>query len=159
MSIVSAIRIPEGYKLLIKEKETRNHFEKILNELPQPSGIEKKVFHSSSAVSYYIPEDGNELVNFYKSNISLSWWQFLEEREGKYSQDLYYKKTDENIWLRLNFEWTSRNGVRIQGREYPFTYLTVYFYESDPTNTTNIEFNNPLTTGIMEGSCSEQPLF
>jgi hypothetical protein len=159
MSIISAIRIPEGYKLLIKEKETRNHFEKILNELPQPSGIEKKVFHSSSAVSYYIPEDGNELVNFYKSNISLSWWQFLEEREGKYSQDLYYKKTDENIWLRLNFEWTSRNGVRIQGREYPFTYLTVYFYESDPTNTTNIEFNNPLTTGIMEGSCGEQPLF
>lgn len=154
MSVISAIKIPVGYRLLKKEKETRNYFEKILNELPQPSETEKKVFHSSSAVSYYIPEDGNELVNFYKSNISLSRWQFLEEREGEYSQDLYYKKTDENIWLRLNFEWTSRNEVKIQGREYPFTYLTVYFYESDPTIITN-----PIPADIEMGPCDEQPLF
>ena len=155
MSIISAIRIPEGYKLLVKEKQTRNYFEKVLNELPQLSEIEKEVFHNSSAVSYYILEDGNELVNFYKSNISLSQWQFLEEKEKSYGQSLSYKKNDENIWIHLSFYWTSEdNTVKLQGREYPFTYLSIYLSESEPI-TTGIEFNNPLSSG----SCGEQPLF
>lgn len=147
ISIVSFINILKGYDTWRQEKELKIAFEKILPELPELSDIEKKVLRTQS-ISYYVPKDGKELVNFYKSAFSNTQWQFLDEKKRNYNHDLYYQRDDNNEWLNLNFSWSSPdNKIIIQGRNYPFTYLTVYFYNTKPCLPSDkdcIRIDNPL---------------
>jgi hypothetical protein len=146
-TIVSFINIPKGYEVWQQTKELEIIFEEIILGLPKPPIVDKEIWHTQS-ISYYVPKDGEQLVNFYRSSLlNNNQWHFLDEERGRFNHDLYYQKANEDKWLLLNFDWTSPdNKIKIQGRDYPFTYLTIYFYNNKPClpSDKNCPINNPL---------------
>jgi len=152
-SIISVIKISQAYEIWREQTETKNQFEKIINELPQPLEAERTSFHGISTANYAIYLNENEAIDFYKSNISSEEWEFLEEKTGEKSHYLRYKKTGEDLWLRLNF--TRSSG---KDKEYKTTSLNIGVYKFEPTlHPGTIIIINPLRVHDFCGG--EQSLF
>lgn len=146
--IISILKISERYQFIQQDIKTRNKFQVILNELPKPSNIEKQIFSDPSVIYYYISMDTNELVNFYKSNISSAEWKLLLEKESDYDYALYYQKTNENVWIRLSF--------------YDSSKLTISFYESNPLTLSedgNWYYMPHYYTNDLLGGCGDFTLY
>jgi len=132
--------------LVYRARDTE--FKKAMLEIPKFPLIEKETY-SYCAVSYSISKDSLGVIDFYKSNLSTLGWELIDDTTSQTDQysaykknQLVYKKNNEDKWLKLVFQQSSKDNAIIS--------VQIYF---DTTELfIGLEISSPL--GIpMSGDC------
>lgn len=140
LSKVAFTNISEWYKEWLVYGARDTECKKVMLEIPKFPLIEKETY-SYCVVSYSIPKNSSEVIDFYKSNLNALGWELIHDgilQTNPYSvyKELGYKKNNEDKWLRLEFQWSRKDNA--------VTSVKIYFNTTDPLH---LSFDNPLMSG------------